>query len=138
VARGRRVGVDVERVRRGTDVLAIAAGSLSAAERLEIESAPTDEGQREAFFRLWTRKEAYLKATGVGLAGGLDAVAGAGWTVRPLRAPAGYAAAVAGEGRFTLRQRTTLWPPNPKLFDSPTAPLPFAVRSPSARVPSAT
>jgi 4'-phosphopantetheinyl transferase len=138
VARGRRVGVDVERVRRGTDVLAVARGALSPAELLEIETPATDAERRAAFFRCWTRKEAWLKATGVGLAGELDGVAGPDWGIHSLPAPAGYAAAVAAEGQFALRQRTTLWPPNPKLFDRPTAPRPFAVRSPRARVPSTT
>lgn len=137
-AQGRRVGVDVERVRPGTDVLAVAHHALSPAERLEIESASADEERRRAFFRCWTRKEAYLKARGVGLAGGLDSVAGPGWQIRSLRAPPGYMAAVAAEGQFALRQRTTLCPPNPKLFDRPTAPRPFPVRSPSPRAPSTT
>jgi 4'-phosphopantetheinyl transferase superfamily len=97
-------------------------------------------GRRAAFFRCWTRKEAYLKGLGTGLAGGLDTDPDEdpGWEVRSLPAPPGYAAAVAAEGQFALRQRTTLWPPNPKLFESPTAPRPFRVRSPSGRAPSRT
>jgi 4'-phosphopantetheinyl transferase len=140
VARGRRVGADVERVRARTDVLAIARGSLSARERRTIESPATSEARRAAFFRCWTRKEAYLKGLGTGLAGGLDTDPdeAAGWQLRSLPAPPGYAAAVAAEGQFALRQRTTLWPPNPKLFESPTAPRPFLVRSPSARPPTTT
>jgi 4'-phosphopantetheinyl transferase len=139
VARGRRVGADVERVRTRTDVLAVAGGGFSLAERLEIESQPTDCERREAFFRCWTRKEAYLKALGVGLAGGLDGMADpARWEVRSLAAPPGYTAAVAAEGQFALRQRTTLCPPNPKLFERPTAPRPSPVRAPSRRAPSTT
>jgi hypothetical protein len=140
VARGRRVGADVEQVRRRTDVLAIARGSLSERERHAIESLGTDAARREEFFRCWTRKEAYLKGRGVGLAGGIDAdpEEDSGWRIRSLDAPAGYAAAVAADGQFALRQRTTLWPPNPKLFESPTAPRPFAVGSPSRRARPAT
>jgi 4'-phosphopantetheinyl transferase len=121
VARERLVGVDVERVRARTDILAVARNAFSPAERLEIESPPADEARRAAFFRCWTRKEAYLKAKGVGLAGGLDCMAAPGWQIRSLRTPPGYMGAVAGEGQFALRQSTTLWPPNPKLFESPTA-----------------
>ena len=140
VARGRRLGADVEHVRQGTDVLAIARGSLSPRERRTIESQGSDEARRNAFFRCWTRKEAYLKARGVGLAGGLDTDPEhtGGWQVRSLRTPPAYVAAVAAEGQFALRQRTTLWPPNPKLFESPTAPLPSRVRPRSARAPSVT
>lgn len=140
VASDRRVGADVERVRLRTDVLAIARGSLSARERRTIEAPGTDAARRAAFFRCWTRKEAYLKGLGVGLAGGLDTDPDEtrGWRVRSLQVPPGYAAAVAAEGQFALRQRTTLWPPNPKLFESPTAPRPFRVRPPSGRAPSVT
>ena len=140
VARGRLVGGDVERVRRRTDILAVARSAFSPAERRAIESPATDGERREAFFRCWTRKEAYLKARGEGLAGGLDTdhEDTGGWQIRSLRAPPGYMAAVAAEGQFALRQRTTLWPPNPKLFESPTAPRPFPVRSPSPRAPSVT
>jgi 4'-phosphopantetheinyl transferase len=137
---GRRVGADVERVRPRTDVLAIARGSLSARERQAVESLGTDEARRGAFFRCWTRKEAYLKGLGVGLAGGLDTdpEEARGWQICSLPAPPGYVAALAAEGQFALRQRTTLWPPNPKLFESPTAPRPPRVRSPSGRARSVT
>ena len=140
VARGRRVGADVERVRARTDVLAIARGSLSGRERRAIEAGRTDAARREAFFRCWTRKEAYLKGLGVGLAGGLDTDPdeAPGWQVHSLPVGAGYAAAVAADRQFALRQSTTLWPPNPKLFEIPTAPRPFRVRSPSARAPTVT
>jgi 4'-phosphopantetheinyl transferase len=140
VARGRRVGADVERVRPRTDVLAIARGSLSARERESIESLGTGEARRAAFFRCWTRKEAYLKGLGAGLAGGLDTdpEEAHDWQIRSLPTPPGYAAAVAAEGQFALRQRTTLWPPNPKLLESPTAPRPPRVRSPSGRARSVT
>jgi 4'-phosphopantetheinyl transferase len=167
VARGRLVGADVERVRRRTDVLAVARHSLSPIERHAIESLATDHERREAFFRCWTRKEAYLKARGEGLAGGLDSFSVAvldddscrpqvpadpgetgRWQICSLPAPPGYRAAVAAEGSWGLRswelrqcarrQSTTLCPPNPKLFERPTAPRPSLVRSPSPRGPSMT
>jgi 4'-phosphopantetheinyl transferase len=65
------LGVDIEAVRPGRDVLAIAARSFAAAEARAIATAP--EGARElAFFLCWTRKEAFAKARGDGLALALD------------------------------------------------------------------
>jgi 4'-phosphopantetheinyl transferase len=59
-----RIGVDVERVDRMVDVVAMSGVCFTAGERaLILESAAT----QEAFFRLWTRKEAWLKAVGSGL-----------------------------------------------------------------------
>jgi 4'-phosphopantetheinyl transferase len=58
------IGVDVERVDRMLDVAAMGRACFTARERaLIVEGAAT----REAFFRLWTRKEAWLKAVGAGL-----------------------------------------------------------------------
>ena len=77
-----RVGVDVERLRPGLDVLGVARFALSAEEIAEIEGLPGPDERRAAFFRCWTRKEAYLKARADGLPGSLRA-----WSVPCSRAP---------------------------------------------------
>ena len=64
--RGREIGVDVEQVRRDFDLEAIARRFFSAHEQNQLAALPADE-KGEAFFRCWTRKEAYIKATGDGL-----------------------------------------------------------------------
>jgi 4'-phosphopantetheinyl transferase len=69
--RVRRIGIDVEKVRVDLNVSEIAERFFSLAERAELISLP-DSQQHEAFFRCWTRKEAYLKATGDGLSLPLD------------------------------------------------------------------
>lgn len=66
------VGVDIE-CHRGLDLDRMAVASLTAAERLYLREQP-DELRREAFFRCWTRKEAVLKACGVGLVTKLDSL----------------------------------------------------------------
>lgn len=67
VALGREVGVDVERVRPRSRLDAIARRCFSAAERRAL--AEGAEGDRlELFYRLWTAREAFVKATGRGLA----------------------------------------------------------------------
>ena len=70
VGRGGELGVDIEQVRADVDDAAISARYFHAAERAALATLAAD-ARREAFFRCWTRKEAYLKAVGVGLAGGL-------------------------------------------------------------------
>ena len=64
--RGREVGVDVEKVRRQNDVEKIAERFFSLHERRELERVSGDD-LHQAFFRCWTRKEAYIKAKGEGL-----------------------------------------------------------------------
>jgi 4'-phosphopantetheinyl transferase len=64
--RRREIGVDVEEVRRDFDVEAIAQRFFSAHEQKQLATLP-NEKKFEAFFRCWTRKEAYIKATGEGL-----------------------------------------------------------------------
>jgi 4'-phosphopantetheinyl transferase len=72
IALGRDVGVDVERVRSLPDLARIARRFFSAWEADTLLRLPG--GEREpAFFRCWTRKEAYVKALGRGLAVPLDA-----------------------------------------------------------------
>jgi len=65
-ARRRDIGVDVEQVRQDFDLEAIAHRFFSADEQKQLDTAPPEE-KPEAFFRCWTRKEAYIKATGDGL-----------------------------------------------------------------------
>jgi 4'-phosphopantetheinyl transferase len=61
------VGVDVERRRELTDTLALARRYFSAEEVLIVENA-TDEN--DAFFAIWTAKEAIVKASGKGIGTG--------------------------------------------------------------------
>lgn len=67
----RDVGVDVEPVGRSTDVLDIAPRVFSPRELDDLRRLEPDR-QRERFFTLWTLKEAYIKARGMGLSLPLD------------------------------------------------------------------
>lgn len=70
-ARGRRLGVDVEKIHPGTEVEKLAERFFSERECRDLRLLNGDE-LRAAFFRIWTRKEAYIKATGEGLSLPLD------------------------------------------------------------------
>jgi 4'-phosphopantetheinyl transferase len=65
-ADSRRVGIDIERVRHDFDFAGVAETVFSTAERAQLESGV--EQPQFAFFRLWTQKEAFVKAVGCGLA----------------------------------------------------------------------
>ncbi len=71
VASSAPVGVDVEPLRVLPDWAALAERHFSAAE-LDALKACADDDVQAAFVRCWTRKEAALKSTGIGLAGGGD------------------------------------------------------------------
>jgi 4'-phosphopantetheinyl transferase len=62
----RELGVDIEHVRRDFDVEAIARRFFSAHEQEQFAGVAETE-KIEACYRCWTRKEAYIKATGDGL-----------------------------------------------------------------------
>lgn len=99
----RPVGVDIERLPSVSTVADVAA-SLHPQEQSELAELPTAE-RALASARCWTRKEACLKGTGEGLAGGGMAsllvgtgsapLAVRGWTVTDVTVPEGYAAAVS-------------------------------------------
>jgi 4'-phosphopantetheinyl transferase len=74
VAREQPVGIDLERVDREIEIDDIARRYFSAAEADAIE-ALASERKLAAFLRLWTCKEAVLKALGEGISFGLDRVA---------------------------------------------------------------
>jgi 4'-phosphopantetheinyl transferase len=67
VTQGRKIGVDVERIRQGISSHVIAQQYFSKAEVAELQSLPIEQ-RESAFFTCWTRKEAYIKAQGLGLA----------------------------------------------------------------------
>jgi 4'-phosphopantetheinyl transferase len=66
------IGVDVEQERPLPDLEDLAARSFAPAERRVLGALPESE-RHPAFFRCWTRKEAFIKATGLGLAQPLEA-----------------------------------------------------------------
>jgi 4'-phosphopantetheinyl transferase len=115
---GREIGVDVEGVREHAEVERIAARFFSVRERAELASLPPSQ-RAVAFFSCWTRKEAFIKAKGMGLRFPLDCfdvslkpdspamlletrpdpAEAARWTIRNLDVGPAYKAAVAVEGR---------------------------------------
>jgi len=70
-ARMRRIGVDIESKRERLDWRALAKTVFGPHDHLIVEALPP-HAQADAFFDVWTAKEALLKAIGVGIAGGLD------------------------------------------------------------------
>ena len=71
VARRGAVGVDVEQWRTNVQHLEIAERFFSPYEREALRSLSGEEAILRGFFSTWSRKEAYLKATGHGIARGL-------------------------------------------------------------------
>lgn len=71
LVRGREVGADIEYLKPMPDCEQIAERFFSESERVVLRGIPA-ERKEEAFFNCWTRKEAYLKAVGEGLAAPLD------------------------------------------------------------------
>lgn len=66
VAASGRLGVDIEEMRQVRLMLGIADKNFAPDEAARLHAAPPNE-RRRIFFRIWTRKEAFLKALGVGL-----------------------------------------------------------------------
>lgn len=128
VARGRDVGVDVEHVRGGFDFTRIAERFFSEPERRMLQVA-AGRARCEAFFRCWTRREAYLKARGESVFGApriemavgrdgrprLGRVAGRPdephrWVLCDLAPQAGYVGTLAARGDG-WELRCWSWPP---------------------------
>lgn len=70
VTRGRAVGVDTENVSRGA-LLDVADRFFAPSECEHLRALPA-EAQTTRFFELWTLKESYIKARGMGLSIGLS------------------------------------------------------------------
>ena len=71
IAVGRRVGVDIESIRPVREIENLVVRFFSPRERAEFVTVAPDR-KLAAFFQAWTRKEAYIKAIGTGLATPLD------------------------------------------------------------------
>ena len=74
----REVGVDVERLRPLADLGGVVELTLAPSESADLQSVPAGD-RTAAFFACWTRKEAYLKASGNGLGSPRDVAV----TLRP-------------------------------------------------------
>jgi 4'-phosphopantetheinyl transferase len=65
------VGCDVEWMKPDIEFHALARHSFSPGERRQLAALPANDVM-PAFYRCWTRKEAYIKALGYGVGYGLD------------------------------------------------------------------
>ena len=73
VCHKREVGVDIEYAKEDFEFQEVAERFFTAREVAAMRGLPVSL-QRQAFFKCWTSKEAFLKAKGTGLSGALDEV----------------------------------------------------------------
>jgi len=66
------VGVDLEKIKTSSNYLDIAKRFFHPEEYTQLESVNNEQKQQKLFLLLWTAKEAILKATGEGIAAGLN------------------------------------------------------------------
>ncbi|WP_250124597.1 4'-phosphopantetheinyl transferase superfamily protein [Chroococcidiopsis sp. CCMEE 29] len=117
VTRDREIGIDIEYIRPITEMEQIAKRFFSIQENAVFCTLPPNQKQT-AFFNCWTRKEAYVKAIGDGLALSLtqfdvsltsgeparllaiqgDRSAANHWSLQEVKPAPGYVAALAVEG----------------------------------------
>jgi 4'-phosphopantetheinyl transferase len=112
-ARSREIGIDLESIRPEFAGEEIAERYFSAQELVELRALPPAL-KPEGFFHCWTRKEAYVKALGLGLQVPLDSfsvsltpsqpeilrsVDSYRWSLRSFEPAPNFVAAIVGEGR---------------------------------------
>lgn len=112
------IGVDIERIREDIEALSLAERFFSPNETVALKNQSPQQ-QIPAFFRIWTRKEAFIKAVGEGLSFPLhefevnldeesakllsiraSAEAAAQWTLLTLNPGINYIGAVAVEAKI--------------------------------------
>ncbi len=118
ITQGREVGVDIEYIRPHPANMQIAHRFFSPCEVMALKALPSHL-QQEAFFNCWTRKEAHIKARGMGLSFPLnqfsvslapgepaillnvleDPQETSRWSLQTLEPGPGYVAALAVEGQ---------------------------------------
>jgi 4'-phosphopantetheinyl transferase len=117
------IGVDIERITDDERLLEVVEAYFAPGEIASLRALPKEQ-QLQGFFNCWTRKEAYIKARGMGLSIPLDTFevslapgaqpallktaevsATHNWTLQSLNAPFGYSAALVTGGRvWRLRE----------------------------------
>lgn len=98
VTKSRQVGIDVQKIKAETTAVSLAQRFFSPREASEIIALPDTE-KLSAFFKMWARKEAFIKAKGTRLADlKLDLAKVMGWGVHDLKCGKDYVAAVAAQG----------------------------------------
>ncbi len=138
---GREIGVDIERIRPEFGGFAIAERFFAPGEVATLRRLP-EESRSLAFFHGWTRKEAYIKAKGKGLALPLDEfevsidparpaallstlpdpLEASRWSLVEIPADPGFVAALCVEGAgWTLTQGR--WGEDPGPADDPFRPV---------------
>ncbi|MBV9859992.1 MAG: 4'-phosphopantetheinyl transferase superfamily protein [Alphaproteobacteria bacterium] len=128
VARQAELGIDVEQHRPDIALLDLARRFFAPSEAAALVALPAP-ARAAAFYRCWTRKEALIKALGLGLAMPLDAFtvslqpeaslldlrghpgAAAEWLLRNVPVPEGYTGALAVRGPG-WRVRVQDWDPD--------------------------
>ncbi len=123
VSVGRNIGIDIERIRAGVKYEKLAQRFFSEAEYTALMQCPPEQ-RLSAFYAIWTRKEAFVKAVGKGIAFGLsefdvnvdphqppvmlatrwDPKDASKWLMATIKTEAGYMATVVTDGpEFQLR-----------------------------------
>lgn len=117
VTHGRRIGVDIEKLKDNGDADGIVKTCFAQLEINDYFALPVSQ-RVSAFYRMWTRKESYMKATGLGMTQSLsqfavsvkanepvqlrhhnaDSSEPMRWTLRDLEIDSAFAAALAVEG----------------------------------------
>lgn len=125
VTAGVAVGVDVEQHRAKVGWEGIVKQVFSAAEGAELAAIPASE-QPRAFFDAWARKEAFIKALGLGFSYATDAFSvplarelpancaisdqqGHAWSLHALTVPTGYSAALVTPANAISDIRQSVW-----------------------------
>ena len=111
----RKIGIDIEKIRSISRLEMMMERCLSTAEQVRVKAA-RPEDQSQLFLEYWTCKEAYLKATGLGLTQSMQRVEIAasrlahvpddcaeGWQLHSIAVPEGYIAALVVAGTADTR-----------------------------------
>ncbi|QDG52578.1 4'-phosphopantetheinyl transferase superfamily protein [Persicimonas caeni] len=117
----RPVGVDLEQIRPRKSLALVAEHHFAPGECETVMAPDTDRERLVRFYRCWTRKEAFMKATGQGLALGLKTFEVSvdddprllwvedgepeAWQLSDLQIAAGYAGALCVDGVHEIEVR---------------------------------